>query len=88
MKITNAEGKGGSVLGKIYTGFGNYLEDRQQTSTVSEQGKGVLARASPNSLDAFSRPDSHGKAGLRAWLLPTTSLLSAFHTELRHIYQI
>ena len=32
-KITNAEGKGGelisSVLGKIHTGFGNYLEDRQ-----------------------------------------------------------
>ena len=64
MKITNAEGKGGelisSVLGKIHTGFGNYLEDRQQTSTVSDQGEGVLARAS-HSLYAFSRPDSHGK---------------------------
>ena len=33
MKITNAKGKGGelisSVLGKIHTGFGNYLEDSQ-----------------------------------------------------------
>ena len=66
MKITNAEGMGGelisSVLGKIHTGFGNYLEDRQQTTTVSDQGEGVLARTSLNSLDAFSRPDSHGKA--------------------------
>ena len=54
---------------------------------VSDQGEGVLARASPNSLDAFSRPGSHEKTGLRVWLLPTTSLLLAFNAGLSHICQ-
>ena len=87
MNITNAEGKGGelisSVLGKIHTGCGKYLEDRRQTATVSDQGEGVLARASRNSLDAFFLGlIPTGKPGLRVWLLPTTLLLSVFHTGL------
>ena len=44
MKITIAEGKGGelisSILGKIHTGPGSYLEDRQRPPTVSDPGEG------------------------------------------------
>ena len=44
MKITIAEGKGGelisSILGKIHTGPGSYLEDRQRPPTVSGPGEG------------------------------------------------
>ena len=91
MKIINAEGKGGELA----LSLGKFTQALEITLKIGNNHLLFQTRVREFQQEQAITVWMHflgliptGKPSLRVWLLPTTSLLSVFHTRLSHVCQI